>query len=187
MSKREIDSVDRYNRYAEDWRFHHKLIWEIPSVAMAILAGILTISFSFLGPLPRVILLGLGTVLIFGLFLAVLKHRFGADLRTGFLEDLGQDIDTFPIRSGSDKGLGYLNKKREEEGRGEIWYGWLIRRSSEIYLICFMFVMVAVLLLLFGWAAWLLYLEGISLQKEEMEPFHFWNNLTVKHEDNTFQ
>jgi hypothetical protein len=28
-----ITDWDRYNRYSEDWRFHHKLIWEIPSVA----------------------------------------------------------------------------------------------------------------------------------------------------------
>ena len=149
MSKRDIDSVDRYNRYAEDWRFHHKLIWEIPSVAMAILAGILTVSFSFLGPLPRVALLGLGAGLIFGLFLAVLKHRFGADLRTNFLEDLGQDKT---IRS--PEGLDYLNRKRIEEGRGELprLYGWLIKRSSEIYLICFMFVIVTVLIFLVVWA-----------------------------------
>jgi hypothetical protein len=31
-----ISPNNRYNRYAEDWRYHHKLVWEIPSVSAAI-------------------------------------------------------------------------------------------------------------------------------------------------------
>lgn len=54
--RRGIDIFD----IVEDWRFHHKLIWEIPSVTFAILGGLLTISYSFLGLLPRLIFLILG-------------------------------------------------------------------------------------------------------------------------------
>jgi len=39
-----IGFKNRYSRYAEDWRFHHKLIWEIPAITSAILVGILTVS-----------------------------------------------------------------------------------------------------------------------------------------------
>jgi hypothetical protein len=42
-----ITDRDRYNRFSEDWRFEHKLIWEIPSVTFAILGGLLTISYSW--------------------------------------------------------------------------------------------------------------------------------------------
>ncbi|MGI0043710.1 MAG: hypothetical protein ACRD47_08365 [Nitrososphaeraceae archaeon] len=141
-----ITDKDRYNRYSEDWRFQHKLIWEIPGVTIAIIAGILTVSFSFLGLLPRLVLLSLGTVLIFGLAVAVFKHRFSADLRTNFLEEIGQDKDLFPIRS--DKGLEYLNRKRKEEGKKEIRFGRMIKWRSEVFLIGFMFLAFGVLLFL---------------------------------------
>jgi hypothetical protein len=39
MSDGNIGPADRYDRYAADWRFHHKLIWEIPSVSAAIFGG----------------------------------------------------------------------------------------------------------------------------------------------------
>ena len=104
-----ITDRDRYNRFSEDWRFHHKLIWEIPSVTFAILGGLLTVSYSFLGLLPRLIFLILGALIISGLTVAVHKHRFGADLRTNFLEEIGQDRARFPLRS--EEGLEYLKKK----------------------------------------------------------------------------
>lgn len=95
----EIGPVDRYNRHAEDWRFHHKLIWEIPSVSAAIFGAIIIVSYAYLELLLQSALLGVGALLIFILALAVRKHRCGADLRTNFLEDLGRDCQVFPIRS----------------------------------------------------------------------------------------
>jgi hypothetical protein len=81
----------QYDRLAEDWRFHHNLIWQIPSVAIAIIGGIVTVSYQFLNGLPRVILLSIGSALIFALTIALAKHRLGADARTQFLCDLGGD------------------------------------------------------------------------------------------------
>jgi hypothetical protein len=86
-----IDDKHRYNRYAEDWRFHHRLIWEIPGITSAIFGGIVVASFSLLGFLPRIFLLGVGMILMLVLTLAVRKHRVGADLRTNFLEEIGND------------------------------------------------------------------------------------------------
>jgi hypothetical protein len=135
MTNSGITDRDRYNRFSEDWRFHHKLIWEIPSVASAIFIGILTISYLGLDLLLRAAVLGIGALLVLGLTFSVRKHRFGADLRTHFLEEIGQDKDRFPIRS--PEGLDHLNERCERKRRRD---RWLIRKSSEVYLIWFMLV-----------------------------------------------
>lgn len=106
MSEGNLGPRDRYNRFSEDWRFHHKLIWEIPGITSAVIGGILTVSYSFLGLVPRSFLLFIGAMLVLGLALVVRKHRFGADLRTNFLEDIGLERRTFPVRS--KEGLRYL-------------------------------------------------------------------------------
>lgn len=167
-----VTDRDRYNRYSEDWRFHHRLIWEIPSVASAIFIGILTVSYLYLDLLPRVIALLVGAALILALAHSVRKHRFGADLRTYFLYDISvEDKDRFPIRSV--EGLKYLKNKEEGEDpkKTEQWYSenktWRqklrsrfgmgrpyrrrfgIRRSAEVGLICFMFFIAILLLALF--------------------------------------
>ena len=88
--------------------------------------------------------------MIFGLAVAVFKHRFGTDLRTSFLEDLGQDRKLFPVRS--DEGLNYLNKKRREEETEEarkenrkeknkdLKSEFMIKWQSERFPIFFMFL-----------------------------------------------
>lgn len=130
-----IDDKNRYNRYAEDWRFHHRLIWEIPGVTSAIFGGIVVASFSLLGFLPRIFLLSVGMVLMLVLTLAVRKHRFGADLRTNFLEEISCDKMKFPIRS--EEGLKYLRARNQRKRRRD---GWLITTRSEVWLIRFMFL-----------------------------------------------
>lgn len=127
-----VTDRDRYNRYSEDWLFHHKLIWEIPSVASAIFIGILTISYISLDLLLRAAALGVGAALLLGLTFSVRKHRLGADLRTNFLEEI--DGLEFPLRS--QEGLDYL-RDRKQRKRFE---GWLITRSSEVNLVWFMFL-----------------------------------------------
>jgi hypothetical protein len=175
MSDRDLGSVDRYNRYAEDWRFHHKLIWETPSIASAIFIGLLTISYVYLDLLVRAIALGVGAALILGLTLSVRKHRFGADLRTNFLYNIVKDDkERFPIRSpegleylkknelldeevNHSKKIGELEKKRyshpadkamelqkleeshEKKKKPKRKAERLIKKSSEVYLIWFMF------------------------------------------------
>jgi hypothetical protein len=108
-----VSDKDRYNRFSEDWRYHHRLIWEIPSVAAAIFVGIVTVSYVYLDLLLRVMTLVAGTVLIFALAFAVRKHRFGADLRTNFLYDIAADKERFPILSS--KGSDHLRKSEQEE------------------------------------------------------------------------
>ena len=87
-------NIKQFERLTEDWRFHHKLIWEIPTVAVAIMAGILAVAYTQFDeyPAPRVILLVVGGVLLCGLTIAVVKDRFGADYRTAYIGKLESEL-----------------------------------------------------------------------------------------------
>lgn len=128
----------QYDRSAEDWRFHHNLIWQIPSVAIAIIGGIVTVSYNFLNGLPRVILLSIGSVLIFALTTALAKHRLGADARTQFLSDLETEIfKVKPILTKTNDLIDYLEEKKSLTNS---WlFRFLIKHSSEIWLLRVMF------------------------------------------------
>jgi hypothetical protein len=186
-----ITDRERYNRFSEDWRFEHKLIWEIPSVTFAILGGLLTISYSFLGLLPRLIFLILGAVVVFGLTLAVHKHRFGADLRTSFLEDIGQDRERFPIRT--EEAIKYLKEKKKEEEKKEGKIGtksvtkrrekfseFVTKRSSEKFLIWFMFLAFVSIFILILLTLWQILDEWIFLINEGLGVSQILNNITTK-------
>jgi hypothetical protein len=128
----------QYDRLSIDWRMHHNLIWQIPSVAVAIMVGILTVSYNFLNDIPRVILLGVGSAVILALAVALAKHRLGADARTQFLQELETKIfriERFPLKTEDiETYLGDgLTKNR--------LFRLLIKRSSEIGLLYVMFGM----------------------------------------------
>jgi hypothetical protein len=68
------NSIKQYERLVEDWRFQHKLIWEIPSVAIAIMTGILFAvytQYENLNPIIRVVMLFAGSALFFALTIAL--------------------------------------------------------------------------------------------------------------------
>jgi hypothetical protein len=83
-------------------------------------------------------------ILMLVLTLAVRKHRFGADLRTNFLEEIGIDKTRFPIRS--KEGLDYLKDRGQ---RTNDRHNWLITTRSEVWLIRFMFMAFLALMVLF--------------------------------------
>jgi hypothetical protein len=91
--------IKQYERLTEDWRFQHKLIWEIPTVGVTIMTGILAVSYTQLNTWPRFILLSVGAILLFGLAIAVVKHRFGADYRSQYIEEFESKlgIPVFPL------------------------------------------------------------------------------------------
>jgi hypothetical protein len=89
-----------------------------------------------------------GSIFDIILALAVRKHRFGADLRTNFLEELGHERNVFPIRS--EEGLRYLRNHGKRNGTFDNW----IRYSSERGLIGFMFAISIVLAGLCGLASY---------------------------------
>jgi hypothetical protein len=128
----------QYERCAEDWRLHQNLIWQIPSVAIAIIGGILTVSYSFLNGIPRAILLGIGSVLIFALTTALAKHRLGAQARSQFLLDL--ETETFRVKQipTTTKDIKEYLKDRPLTDDHRL-FRFLIKRSSEIWLLRVMF------------------------------------------------
>ncbi|MCP8303906.1 MAG: hypothetical protein H3Z50_00300 [archaeon] len=102
----------QYDRLAEDWRHFNTIAWQLPSVAIAIIAGVLGVAYEFLEGYPRVLFLGLGSAFIFALAIALAKHRFFMDARSQFLQDLESNrlnIDKFPITTPETEH--YLEKK----------------------------------------------------------------------------
>ena len=67
----------QYNRLAEDWRHLSNLIWQMPSLAIALLTGIMGVSYQFLGPFPRALLLTVGA-----------KHRLFHESTSVFMREL---------------------------------------------------------------------------------------------------
>jgi hypothetical protein len=127
----------QYERLAEDWRLHQNLIWQIPSVAIVIIGGILTVSYSFLNGIPRAILLGIGSVLIFALTTALAKHRLGAEARSQFLVDLETEI--FRIKQIPTKTKDIKEFLKDRQLTDDRLFRFLIKRSSEIWLLRVMF------------------------------------------------
>lgn len=145
--------IRQYERLAEDWRFHHKLIWEIPTVAVAIMAGILAVSYTQLQsfPPPRIVLLFVGGVLLFGLTVAVVKHRFGADYRTAYIMQTEQDLGmpVLPLQT---------KQMRDKMVKEDISYtnNWLSRFiinhvSAEVFLIGLTFSAAVLMIVLAGY------------------------------------
>jgi Na+/glutamate symporter len=135
--------IKQYERLTEDWRFHHKLVWEIPAVAIAIMTGILAVSYTQLSsyPVPRIILLFVGGFLMLGLTIAVVKHRFNADYRSQYIEQTESElgIPVLPlITKGAREKMQNDKKKYTENGI----FGLIVNRniSAEIYLVHFTFV-----------------------------------------------
>lgn len=166
-------ALEQYKRFAADLRLQHKLIWEIPSVAVAIMAGIILVSFSTLSELPRIGLLCIGIALQFGLMVAVAKHRFTADARTEFLKELEEILGTksFPMKTVDTKP--YL----EERGfTSNHLFRFLIRPNSvEIMLL---YVMGAALVIIIFLA---IYAAGTSLILDHFVFHPVLSNLHLPH------
>jgi hypothetical protein len=146
--------IKQYERLTEDWRFHHKLIWEIPTVAVAIMAGILTVSYTQLqsAPAARVILLFVSGVLLFGLTVAVIKHRFSADYRTAYIIQTEQDLG-MPVLPLETK---QIRDKMVKEGKPYTnnWLSRFIidrRISAEVFLIGLTFFAAVLMIALAGY------------------------------------
>jgi type III secretory pathway component EscS len=145
--------IKQYERLTEDWRFHHKLIWEIPTVAVAIIAGILVVSYTQLqsSPVPRIVLLILSGVLLFGLTAAVVKHRFGADYRTANImqaeQDLGIPVLPLETRQARDR------MKMEGKPYTNNWLSRLVidHVSAEVFLIGLTFLATVLMIGLAGY------------------------------------
>ena len=50
----------QYNRFAEDWRHVNTIIWQLPSIAISIMGGIVAVAYNLLEGWPRIMLLSTG-------------------------------------------------------------------------------------------------------------------------------
>jgi hypothetical protein len=145
-------SIKQYERLTEDWRFQHRLIWEIPTIGVTIMAGILAVSYTQLHTWPRFILLSVGALLLFGLAIAVVKHRFGADYRSQYIEEsesrLG--IPVYPLST--KKALEKMKKDNKQLTNSRILmfiveHDW----SAELFLMRMTFLASIILTILATW------------------------------------
>ena len=141
--------IKQYERLTEDWRFHHKLIWEIPTVAVAIMAGIFVVSYTQLQSFPqiRILLLFVGGFLLFGLTVAVVKHRFNADYRSEYIEDTERDlgIPVYPLKTKD------MRDKMKKDKKIYTNTGPLINLSAEVFLIGLTFSAAVLMFVLAGY------------------------------------
>jgi hypothetical protein len=98
------DLLAQYTEAHKNQRFLLRLLWEIPSIAIAISSAFFVAAYNFFpngsnDPLIRCFLLASGALLMFTSFLAVVKHRF---YRGIWLKALGKKeekmkLDIFPL------------------------------------------------------------------------------------------
>jgi hypothetical protein len=151
----------QYNRFAEDWRHVSSLIWQIPSIAIAIMTGIIGVSFQFLDGVPRIVLLGIGAFFLLAICVALAKHRLFHESRSVFMRDLERNfgITVFPTEGKQTKN--YLNKSKlkgapisdsndipEDNFTNFRLYNWLSSKRSAIWLLFVMFIAFLILLIL---------------------------------------
>lgn len=68
----------QYDKIANDWRHFNTIIWGIPSVAVAIMTGIIIAAYQPHADLqgwPRIASLSLGSLLLFALTVETVKKR----------------------------------------------------------------------------------------------------------------
>ena len=96
---KEAVEKSQYEKLANDWRQVHSIIWGVPSVAIAIMTGIILVAFQsqLEGP-PRIVTLSLGSLLLFALTVELVKKRLFMDALSVRLQELeGQYTEKFPF------------------------------------------------------------------------------------------
>jgi hypothetical protein len=96
---KEAVEKSQYEKLANDWRQVHSIIWGVPSIAIAIMTGIILAAFQsqLAGP-PRIVALSLGSLLLFALTVELVKKRLLMNALSVRLQELeGQHTDKFPF------------------------------------------------------------------------------------------
>jgi hypothetical protein len=81
----------QYEKLSNDWRSFNNLIWAVPTVAVAIMSGMLIAAYREefnVIPQVRIAILGLGSLFLFALTIEVIKKRFHMNVITYLLQDI---------------------------------------------------------------------------------------------------
>jgi Double zinc ribbon len=85
----------QYNKLANDWISFNNLIWAVPTVAVAIMTGMLVAAYRpefNLLPHVRIVILSLGSLFLFALTIEVVKKRFHMNVISLLLKDLQAEL-----------------------------------------------------------------------------------------------
>ena len=79
----------QYNKLTEDWRHINTMTWGVPAVAVTVMSGLILAAYQpQLEGWPRIVSLGVGSLLLFALTIEVIKKRLLMSAISGKLEDL---------------------------------------------------------------------------------------------------
>jgi len=132
------EEIVQYRQCSEEWKYYDSTIWQMPTTAITIASGIITISYQFTKQeLPRTITLFFGCLTLFGLTVALIKHRLFQAQRIKFLIETEKD---------------WLSSKKIKHTVGRLtkdignvsWY----QKISAYY--CLLFIMIVATLCLFS-------------------------------------
>ena len=133
----------QYNRFAEDWRHVNTIIWQLPSIAISIMGGIVAVAYHFLEGWPRIMLLSTGSLFMFVLTIVVTRQIVFANTRLRFLQYLEYkfNVKIFPtgLRDDQNKIDSILNDMPQDKQTfnptgGDYIFKTLNRQSSRRWL-----------------------------------------------------
>jgi hypothetical protein len=84
----------QYDKLTNDWRSFNNIIWGVPTVAIAIMTGILIGAYDRLadGTWERIASLGIGSIFLFALTIEVIKKRYHMNVISSLLKDLQVEL-----------------------------------------------------------------------------------------------
>jgi hypothetical protein len=111
----------QYDILTEDWRYFNNLIWGVPTVAIAIMTGIMIGAYQNLheGSWERIASLSIGSFFLLALTIEVIKKRYHMNVISLLLKDLQTELGLekkfqFPLGISRDIDI-YLEKRRIAE------------------------------------------------------------------------
>jgi hypothetical protein len=81
--------ITQYSKLSDDWRHFNTIIWGVPSVAIAIMTGVILVAYSpDLEGWPRITTLSVGSLFLFALTIELVKKRLHMNAISYLLKDL---------------------------------------------------------------------------------------------------
>jgi hypothetical protein len=94
---------EQYSKLSDDWKHFNNIIWGIPSVAIAIMTGVIVVAYSpGADGWPRITTLAVGSLFLFALTIELIKKRLHMNAISYLLNDLQVGLGipkdfTFPL------------------------------------------------------------------------------------------
>ena len=83
------EEISQYEQTLNDWRMYDNVIWQLPSLSLAISSGIIVLAYGTLQDIiPRMFILLIGFLMQSGLTIALWKHRVYQDCRIEIINDI---------------------------------------------------------------------------------------------------